>query len=116
MYIVRNPKHVEGIDAPDFSKLPKKLKDWLSSAQMIAPKKEDADLVGKAGAELYDALGSERKAAVLNIFAKATHTGTVGDIWTFIQSPLVFRRDRCFVRIDDAIREHVRSDGPARSS
>ena len=110
VFMVRNPKHVKGISAPAFTGLKDKLQDWLSSAQMIAPAKEDKDLVGKTGGGLYDALGDERKAAVLNIFTKATHTGTVGTIWQYFREPLVFRRDRCFVRVDGDILAHVSKD------
>jgi hypothetical protein len=110
VYMVRNPKHVKTIDAPGFSGLKDRLKDWLSAARMIAPAKEDKDLLGKSGGVLYDALGDLRKAAVLNIFAKATHTGTVGGLWQFIREPLVFRQDRCFVSVDPAIREFLADD------
>lgn len=101
--MVRNPQHVKTIEAPSFSGLESKLKNWLSSAQMTAASREDEDLLGKSGSTLYDALGDERKAGMLNIFAKATHTGTVGGLWEFIREPLVFRRDRCFVRADSRL-------------
>jgi hypothetical protein len=108
--MVRNPKEVRGIDAPVFSKLPRKLRDWLSSAQMAAPAQEDEELLGKRGSELYGALGDERKAGTLNIFAKASHTGTVGGLWQFLNEPLVFRRDRCFVRVDSRLPDFLADD------
>lgn len=108
VFLVCDPKKVKTIAAPDFGKLPAKCKDWLSSAKMIAPAPEDKELVGKSGSALFDALGDERKAGMMNIFRKATHTGTVGALWPFIQEPLVFRRDRCFVRVDPKIREFLR--------
>jgi hypothetical protein len=110
VFMVRSPNHVASIEAPAFRDLPKKLRDWLGSAEMIAPRKEDRDLLNKKGEALYDALGDERKAAVLNIFRKATHASTVGSIFDFVQSPLVFRRDRCFARVDAAIIGHVAAD------
>lgn len=108
--MVRNPKHVKTIDAPAFGGLPAKLRDWLSSARMMAPAQEDKDLVGKSGGDLYDALRDERKAGMLNVCAKATHTGTVGGLWEFIGEPLVFRRDRCFVRVDSRLPQFLADD------
>ncbi len=107
VYMVRDPKQVKTISAPAFPRLPKKLQTWLNSAKMIAPAKEDEDLKGKSGPALYDAFGDQRKAAVLNIFRKATHTGTVAGIWDFIQEPMVIRPDRCFVRVDQGLTEFV---------
>ncbi len=119
VFMVRDPKHVESIDAPAFTKLPRKLQDWLDSAQMTAIAREDEDLIGKRGEALYDALGFARRSAILNLFAKASHVGTVGPIWKFFQSPMVIRQDRCFVRMADGIREHVSADSryvPAKTA
>jgi hypothetical protein len=110
VYMVVNPGQVATISAPAFPALPKKLRDWLDSAEMTAPKKEDEDLLNKKGAALYNALGNERKAGVLNIFTKATHGSTVGDIFSFFGAPLVLRRDRCFVRVDAAVIDYVSGD------
>lgn len=119
VFLVRDPKQVESINAPAYTKLPRRLQEWLESAQMMPAAREDADLLGKSGESLYDALGFARRSAILNLFAKASHVGTVGPIWKFFQSPLVIRQDRCFVRMGEGIREHVSADSryvPARST
>lgn len=119
VFLVRNPGQVETIIAPAFSRLPKRLKDWVSSAQMIALADEDEDLLGKSGEELYEAMGSMRRASILNIFAKATHLGTVGSIWKYFQAPTVIRRDRCFIGVAREIVDHVSEDSrfvPAKSA
>ncbi|MCC6264145.1 MAG: hypothetical protein IT169_11250 [Bryobacterales bacterium] len=110
VYLVRDPKRVASIDAPQFSNLPEALRNWLGEARMIAIAKEDEDLVGKNGEALYAALGNERKAAMLNIFAKAGHKGTTGRIWSFFERLLVIRRDRCFVEMKAGIEEYVSED------
>ena len=109
-YLTRDAKRVAAIDAPSYGKLPDRLHDWLGEARMIALASEDEDLVGKSGEALYDALGDRRKAALLNIFAKATHKGSVGAIWKFFRRPLVIRRDRCFVEMEAGIEEQVSED------
>ncbi|MCC7339565.1 MAG: hypothetical protein IT170_00650 [Bryobacterales bacterium] len=110
VYLVRDPKRVASIDAPPFGKLPEALRNWLGDARMIALATEDEDLAGKSGEDLYDALGNERKAALLNIFAKARHKGTVGLIWNFFERLLVIRRDRCFVEMKAGIEAVVSED------
>lgn len=77
---------------------------------MIAVVDEDTGLTGKNGQALYDALDDERKAAILNLFAKANHKGTVGLIWKLFGGPMVIRRDRCFVEMKAGIEEHVNAD------
>lgn len=110
VYLVRDAKQVASIDAPAYEELPAALKAWLDSARMTAFADEDGDLVGKRGKALYEKLGPFRKAAVLNIFAKANHKGTVGLIWSFFRAPLVIRQDRCFVEMAGGIQDHVSDD------
>lgn len=109
-HMVVDPKRVASIGAPPFGKLPKALQDWLGEARMIAVVDEDTGLTGKNGQALYDALDDERKAAILNLFAKANHKGTVGLIWKLFGGPMVIRRDRCFVEMKAGIEEHVNAD------
>lgn len=110
VYLVLDPKRIDSIEAPAFGDLPKTLKDWLGAARMTALASEDNDLTGKSGQALYDALGFERKAALLNLFAKATNKGTVGSIWNFFRTLMVIRRDRCFVEMDAGIEGQVSND------
>jgi hypothetical protein len=110
VYLVRNPKRVASIAAPSFSALPAGLQAWLDSAQMIAPLKEDRDLLELSGQALYNALGDERRAGILNIYAKATHLDTVGPVFPCFGAPMVIRRDRCFARLSEEILERVTND------
>lgn len=110
VYMVLNPKKGATIAAPAFERLPKRLQTWLGDAEMIAAADEDEDLLEKNGADLYNALGPRRKAAVLNIFRKATHPATVGEIWDFIGKPMLIRSDRCFAQVDAGLRQYVAND------
>jgi hypothetical protein len=106
-YLVRDPRYVAGIDAPSYSGLPWRFRRWLDHARMVELEPEDGDLVGLSGRALYQALGDERRAGLLNIFAKATHVDTVGAIWRHFGGPMVIRRDRCFVEVSEALIAYV---------
>jgi hypothetical protein len=107
VYLPVDPKRVKDIMAPDYPALPQALRSWLSSAEMTAVKPGDEDLVGKAGRELYDSLGALRKAALLNLFKKCRHRGTVGEVFEHFESLLTLRQDRCFVRVRKELREYL---------
>lgn len=110
VYLVRDPKRVASIAAPAFSELPADLQQWLAGAQMIAPLKEDRDLLQLTGESLYNALGDERRAGILNIYAKATHFDTAGPVFACFGAPMVIRRDRCFTRLSEEVLERVTVD------
>jgi hypothetical protein len=102
--MVVNPGKVKDITAPGFERLPERLRTYLAGAATVAIEAEDRDLIGLSGAPLYDALGPLRKAAILNLIAKARHA-TAGGAFRFFkdQTLLVLRQDRCFTTIDPAI-------------
>ena len=100
--LVVKPKSVLDIKAPSFLRLAKKLRDFLSEADMRKPEDEDADLFGLSGAALYDNLGPLRKACLLNIFKKAGHTSSDG-CDRFMIKPLALRQDRCFCLVHEDI-------------
>jgi hypothetical protein len=97
-------RKVKDITAPPFSKLPVAFRRGLDDAKMRALAPEDEDLVGLAGAELYDALGPLRKACLLNLVAKATHP-SADRVSRFVRAPMVLRQDRCFVEVDPAMHD-----------
>lgn len=102
-----NPKKVKAIDAPDFTELPASFRRGLDGASMLALAGEDADLVGRKGPDLYDALGPLRQACLLNLVAKATHPSS-GRISRFVLAPTVLRQDRCFASVDPAMPDFLR--------
>jgi hypothetical protein len=99
-----NPGRVREILAPDFAGLPAKLRHFLEQADPIPHEDEDEDIAGLSGADLYGALGSLRKASLLNLFTKAGH-GTTERVFQFIEKRtlLVMRQDRFFCTIDPAV-------------
>jgi hypothetical protein len=106
-----NPARVKNIEAPAFNELPKKLGAFLAAAKPIVDKPEDTDIAGLTGAKLYDALGPLRKAGLLNLFKKATHS-TSKNVFKFMenQTLLVLRQDRFFSMIDPAAEKFMNDD------
>lgn len=98
--LVVNPAKVKDITAPAFVKLPLKLQAYLDGATTVALETEDRDLVGAKGEVLYNQLGALRKAAILNLIAKARHV-TAGGAFRFLegQTLLLLRQDRFFTTI-----------------
>lgn len=109
-YLVRNPRYVTGIEAPTYTNLPWRFRRWLGRARMMELETQDRDLVGLSGRALFEALGDERRAGLLNIFAKATHVDTVGSIWRHFGGPMVIRTDRCFVEVAGTLMNYVAAD------
>jgi hypothetical protein len=103
-----NPGDVKAIDAPSFSTLPERARTILEDAEMTAEKPEDHDLVGLAGADLYQALGPLRQAAFLNLIAKAADEQTCSNCLRHIGPLLVCRQDRFFARVDTSLPETLR--------
>ena len=110
VYMVRDPKSVKAIIAPNFAEQPLPLRQFLQQAQMAKPAKEDQDLVGLQGEALFQQLGDKRKAALLNIFCKSTHKATTGEVWNFFRQPLVIRQDRCFVAVQPELVNYISQD------
>jgi hypothetical protein len=106
-----DPGAVTGIDAAAFGSLDGRLRAVLANAAMVANSPLDADLLGLSGAALYDALGPLRKACLLNIFRKAAHLASADNSFQFIQSLVLSRQDRCFVKIDGSVLKFLR-DSP----
>ena len=108
--LVVNPGKVDDIKAPSFSQLTARRRAFLNEAQMIDYQKEDRDLAGRAGPDLYDALGPLRKACLLNVLTKAHHATSDG-CGRFLRAPLVLRQDRCFCVVDEAMEDHLEGSG-----
>ena len=109
------PGDVTDIDAPDFPDLSASAQRMLDEATMLAPGPGDRDLVGKTGADLYDALGALRKACLLNLLAKVAHKPTTGGISSMIRGLLLIRQDRCFARVDPELLTKVKDDARFKS-
>lgn len=97
--LVVDAKQVKDIKGPSFAELPASFRRGLENAAMMALASEDADLVGKQGDALYEAMGPLRRACLLNLVAKATHASS-GRVSRMVQAPTVLRQDRCFAHVD----------------
>jgi hypothetical protein len=102
------PGSVKDIHAAPFDELPKPVRRILEDARMIAVAPDDRDLVGLAGAELYGALGSLRKACLLNLATKAADPKTTGNCLPSILGVSICRQDRFFARVDPGLPEALR--------
>ena len=109
------PGDVRDIRAADFDGLPDGLRAILSAADMHAAAREDQDLLGAAGAELYGKLGPLRKACLLNIARKASHA-TADNMFPFIGALMVCRQDRFFAMVDDSLPERLRNSPVYKSA
>src|SRR5688500_11325216 len=108
--LMANPKKVSGITAAGFADLPATFRRALEKAVMVELAAEDRDLLGLNGAALYDAMGSLRKASLLNLVAKGLD-GSSDRIASFVRAPAVLRQDRCFAEVDPALHARLsRSD------
>jgi len=96
------PGEISDIDALAFQQLPDKIQQILNAAQMTEDKPEDRDLLGLAGAALYEKLGPLRKACLLNIVKKASHE-TTDNCLPGIEDLLVCRQDRFFAFVNSGL-------------
>ena len=106
---------VKNIRAPSYARLRGLERAFLDAAEMEAPKKEDRDLLGLKGADLYGALGPFRQASLLNLFVKASHV-TSDRCFRFCRHPLVVRRDRCFCAVDEPMYEFLKKSSKFNSA
>jgi hypothetical protein len=93
------PGDVKDIRGPEFSDLPGRVRAILSDAQMRSHEHEDSDLAGETGSALYDKLGPLRKACLLNIVKKASHS-TSDRCLSAIEALLICRQDRFFAFVE----------------
>lgn len=107
-----DPSSVKDISAPKLDDLDSKLVKAIESAKMFQILPEDGDLKDKSGTGLFKALGPKRKAALLNIFKKASHKGTSLNCAKFIRSLMLVRQDRVFAMVDPAIHDLLRDSEP----
>jgi hypothetical protein len=110
------PGDVTGIRGPVFQDLPAGAARILTDAAMVSARPEDDDLVGKSGANLYDHLGSRRRAGFLNIVTKTAHGPTTGNCLPFIEGLLVCRQDRFFARVTAGFPEFLRQSPRFKSA
>lgn len=109
------PGDVKDIDAPHFDALANKVQQMLNSAQMLAEKPEDRDLLGLSGQSLYDKLGPLRKACLLNIAKKASHA-TTDNCLPEIEDLLICRQDRFFAFVSAGLEQRVNDSPRFRSA
>lgn len=106
--LVANPKKVVEIRAPGLSKLPAAFERAVRSADMWRLGAEDADLVGVADTALFASMGPLRKACLLNIARKASHSSSAR-IGRFVETLHVIRQDRCFVSVHADMHDAMRA-------
>jgi hypothetical protein len=113
--LVANPKKVVEISAPGLSKVPAAFARAIQSAGMWRLRAEDADLVGFTNTALYSAMGPLRKACLLNIARKASHSSSAR-IGRFVEALHVIRQDRCFVTVHPDIHDAMRASDLFKSA
>ena len=74
-----------------------------TNATMIEDKKEDHDLLGLTGSDLYKAMGPLRKACLLNIATKAGDDDTAAACLSECRGLLICRQDRCFAFVTNSL-------------
>ncbi|MBL8173875.1 MAG: hypothetical protein JNK48_04355 [Bryobacterales bacterium] len=103
-----DPSRVKEIKGPKYQDLDARPQRWLDTARMFRLLPEDANLLGKSGARLYNALGPLRQASFLNIARKAAHRGTAGNCARFIRSLILCRQDRFFAMVEPEMQDFLR--------
>ncbi len=108
--LMASPKKIRDIEAPAYGKLPATFRRALERAEMVELIEEDRDLVGLTGSALYDAMGSLRKASLLNLVAKGMHSSS-DRIASSVLAPAILRQDRCFAVVAPSLHPQLcRSD------
>jgi hypothetical protein len=102
------PGDVKDLRAPEFDDLPAHLRTILIDSDMREEKPEDRDLVGKSGNDLYEHLGPLRKACLLNIAKKTSHS-SADNCLHLIKSLLMCRQDRFSAFVDSSMPDHLRN-------
>ena len=102
------PDDVKDIKAPGFADLSAGARKILEDAEMVAPRKEDRDLLELTGEDLYGKLGPLRKACFLNLITKASDAATTGACLSQIGGVMLCRQDRFFARVDAGFPELLR--------
>jgi len=102
------PGDVKNIRAPQFLELPPQVQKILDQAAMIEEEDQDEDLVGDSGESLYAALGPLRKACLLNITKKASHS-SADNCLPQIEALLICRQDRFFAFVDATLPDRLQS-------
>ena len=111
-----DPSRVKGIKGPKFQDLEPRHQRALDTARMFHLLPEDADLAGKSGARLYNAMGPLRQAAFLNILKKAGHRGTTANCGKFIRSLILCRQDRFFAMVEPEMQDFLRASDLFKSA
>ncbi len=90
---------------PAWSKLPATLKTVLEASRL------EGEAASHKGKTLYEALGDEDKAGLLNVFTKMMNTGLPGAVttWDFVTGVYRIRPDRIFVDVDITFRDAVKA-------
>src|SRR6266851_8049513 len=106
-----DPARVSDISAPTFAALDPRLRGFLDSTQL------KVDTTTLSGSDLYVALPAILKAALLNLFTKASHTILGDDTSCFdhIQGMVELDQDRLFAKSDAALLEEAMQSRDFRS-
>lgn len=99
-----DPNKVKSVNFPPFSDLPAGTQTLLENSDQVL------GFVGQKGEALYNALGSERKANVLNLALKSALTplGNGANVLSLIERIIEIRGDRFFVAAPRELRQEAK--------
>jgi hypothetical protein len=100
-----DPKKVMGIAFPKYKDLPESLRKLLENSGRVF------SFEGKKGEALYGGLDDPRRAALLNISAKATSTRLRNgkSVFSYVQELKELRQDRFFAFVQKQLREETKN-------
>jgi hypothetical protein len=110
------PGDVKDIHAPAVSKLPAAAQAMLAQAAMITDRREDGELLGLSGSDLYTQMGALRRACFLNIVKKAADAATACSCLDAFKELLIVRQDRLFARVAAGLPEQLRQSAVFKSA
>jgi hypothetical protein len=110
------PGEVKDISAPALSKLPAGAQTMLAQASMIVDRREDGELTGLSGPDLYSQMGPLRRACFLNIVKKASDAATASNCLEAFGDLLIVRQDRLFARVASGLPEQLRRSAAFKSA
>jgi hypothetical protein len=108
-----HPDRVTDVKFPPFAKLDKALRDVLDQSLLESdnlPGSPTPVPVPGKGDELYEGLGRDARAGLLNLFTKLTNTPLGGSsAWAFVNDLYRVRGDRIFANVAHTFRDAVRN-------
>jgi hypothetical protein len=110
------PGEVKDIHAPSVPKLPAGAQTMLAQASMLVDRREDGELIGLSGQDLYQQMGPLRRACFLNIVKKASDSVTACNCLEAFSDLLIVRQDRLFARVAAGLPEQLRRSSVFKSA